>query len=116
MKAIIITAVITFFSISLHAQSLIGIWKTSTGNTKIEILQFDGGCVGKIKSSDNKKAEIGEIILKKLKKENVKWTGKLYAPKRKEWYDVDVFRKDNTLELKINVGYFGKTITWEKSK
>lgn len=116
MKAIIITTIISVFSITINAQSITGIWNTGKDNTKIEISQFNGAWIGKIKSSDNKQVKIGKIILQKIKKEALKWTGKLYAPKRKEWYDVEISRKINTLELEINAGFFGKTIKWEESE
>jgi uncharacterized protein (DUF2147 family) len=115
MKKILIV-IFSLLSFSIHAQSLIqGIWETGEDNTRIEIRQTNGQWLGKIKSSDNNKAEIGKIILKGLKKDDNKWIGELYAAKRKQWYDVEISPKGNALELEISVGFFSKSIEWQNS-
>jgi hypothetical protein len=111
----LILVIILLSSTSLFAQfTLEGIWITGEENTKIEILQLNNKWIGRIKSSGNKSAEIGQIILRDLKKADVKWTGKIYAFKRKEWYDVEIFPAKSSLRLVISAGFLNKTIKWNK--
>lgn len=116
MKNLILFVLLCFSFSAFSQSSLKGIWNTGEDNTKIEIYQSNEHWVGKIKSSDNSKAEIGKVILKDLKKNDDKWHGKLYAAKKKEWYDVTIVTESDVIELKINVGFFSKTIEWEKIK
>jgi uncharacterized protein (DUF2147 family) len=51
-------------------------------------------------------------MVKDLEQTRGKWKGKVYAPKRKEWYDAEFILKENTLDIKIKVGFFSKTIEW----
>jgi uncharacterized protein (DUF2147 family) len=54
------------------------------------------------------------LILKDLKKDGDKSTGKIYAPKRKQWYDVDITAEKNNLKLKVNAGLFSKSLEWKR--
>ena len=84
-------------------------------NTIIEITEIDGKPNGKIKSSDNPKAKIGNVILKEVNKNGRIWGGKIYAAKRQEWYDAEITQKGNVLEIEISVGFFSKTVEWKKT-
>ncbi|QZE14979.1 DUF2147 domain-containing protein [Halosquirtibacter laminarini] len=115
MKHIFFVAILSVISIAASAQSkLIGSWHTGDQNTVIKIEAQDGDYIGKMISSDNPKARVGEIILKNIKVKKEAWTAKLYAPKRDAWYDVDLHKKDNKLEIRISVGFFSKTLNWTK--
>ncbi|MCA0931371.1 DUF2147 domain-containing protein [Lutimonas saemankumensis] len=106
---------LVFCSPSLFSQSdLNGLWNTGKDNTVIEISESNGEIKGKIKSSDNEKAEIGKITLKELIKHGALWRGKIYAAKRKEWYDVEITPKNNLLKLKIDIGFMSKSLEWKK--
>jgi len=106
-------AVITLFSVSMYAQSDIsGTYVLGKKNTVVKIEQEETVFNGKIMSSDNPKAEIGKLMVKDLKVKKGKWKGKIYSPKRKEWYDAEFIPKENTLDVKIKVGFFSKTIEW----
>ncbi len=106
---------ITLCSTSVIAQSdLEGIWETGQENTKIEIAELNGQLTGKIKSSDNQKATIGKVILKDLKKDGSNWTGRLYAARRGEWYDVEITPNQRILELEIRAGIFSKSVVWKR--
>ncbi|MEZ7930725.1 MAG: hypothetical protein QMC21_04290 [Flavobacteriales bacterium] len=111
----LITMLVLLIGINSYAQSDIsGEWKVGEKNTVIKIDQEKG--VGKIISSDKTKVEIGKLMVKDLKKKKGKWVGKVYSPKRKEWYDAELTNKGNTLNVEISVGFFSKTIEWVKKK
>lgn len=116
MKHLILFVFLSFSLCAFSQSNLKGIWITSKGSTKIEIQQSNKDWVGKIKSSDNPKVELGKVILKDLKKKGNKLYGKLYSPKKKEWYDAEITDKNDFLEFKITVGFFSKTIKWEREK
>lgn len=106
-----------FTSINGFSQSTLdGVWDIGKENTKIEVTELNGNIIGKIKSSDNKDIEIGKVILKNVIKEDDKWIGRIYAHKRKEWYDVEIYRKNNQLELEVITGFFSKDLIWKQSK
>ncbi|HAS42206.1 MAG TPA: hypothetical protein DCS93_17145 [Microscillaceae bacterium] len=114
MKSLMIVffCAVTF---SLQAQSPIdGVWNTRKDNSKIEITQTGDSWTGKLKSSNNKNAKIGKVILKDLKKSGDHWVGKIYVTRRDRWFDVKVFPKSNALELKVNAGFRSRTIEWTK--
>jgi uncharacterized protein (DUF2147 family) len=112
MKNFILFLILLSSSPLFSQFSLEGIWNTGEENTKIEIIQTNNKWNGRIKSSENKSAQIGQIILKDLKKEGKKWTGKIYSFKRKEWYEVEIFPSNSILRLEIKVGFLSKTIKW----
>ena len=97
-------------------QSLEGLWKTGKEETIIEISFSNEQLIGKIKFSNNKEVDVGKIILKVLRSEENKWVGKIYAIKRKEWYNVEIISKEEVLELKISSGLISKSLQWKKSK
>ena len=94
---------------------IIGTWNTLENNTKIQIVEEKGILIGRIKSSDNTKVQAGKIILKDLIKKGNSWSGKIFSLKRNEWYDVEIIPQKNNLDLKIQVGFLSKSLTWEKS-
>jgi uncharacterized protein (DUF2147 family) len=113
MKKLIL-AIILLFSFSTQAQSsLNGLWDTGEDNTTIEVSEKNNQWVGLVKNSDTKE-DIGILILKDLKKDGDKSTGKIYAPKRKKWYDVDIIVEKNNLNLKVNAGLFSKSLEWKR--
>ena len=113
MKKLIL-AIILLFSFSTQAQSsLNGLWDTGEDNTTIEVSKKNNQWVGLVKNSDTKE-DIGILILKDLKKDGDKSTGKIYAPKRKKWYDVDIIVEKNNLNLKVNAGLFSKSLEWKR--
>ncbi len=117
-KKVLTTFFLLMFSIVYTSaqQSLEGLWKTGKEETIIEISFSSEQLLGKIKSSNNEQAEMGKIILKDLWSEGNKWVGKIYAIKRKKWYNVEIISKEEVLELKISFGLMSKSLQWEKSK
>ena len=112
----LLSVALTFCSLSVFAQSeLAGTWDTGDDNTLIEIAETEGQMTGIIKSSDNSKAQIGNVILKDLKKEDDHYSAKLYAAKRGKWYDAEISPKANLLEITISVGFISKTLEWKKN-
>jgi uncharacterized protein (DUF2147 family) len=107
-----IVSLISIFQNS-NDHNIIGTWNTLEDNTKIEITEQKGVLFGRIKSSDNPKAQVGRIILKDLIKSGNAWTGKIFAVKKNEWYDVEINSKQNNLNLKIQVGFVHKNLTWK---
>jgi len=114
MKKLSILILVLFTTISMNAQSLVGVWNTGEDNTKIEITEDKGVANGKILSSDNVKAKIGNQILKDFKSSNGAWKGKLYAAKKGEWYDAVLKENGSQLDITIKVGWMTKNITWKK--
>jgi len=114
MKNLSILIVVLFTTMSINAQSLAGVWNTGDENTKIEITEDDGIVKGKILSSDNAEAKIGNQILKDVKLNKGEWKGKLYAAKKGEWYDAVLKENGNQLDITIKVGWMSKTVHWKK--
>lgn len=108
-----IVSLIAIFQNS-NDHNIVGTWNTLEDNTKIEITEQKGVLFGRIKSSDNPKARVGRMILKDLIKSGNAWTGKIFAVKKNEWYDVEINSKENNLNLKIQVGFVHKNLTWKK--
>ena len=111
--------VVAFLSIiclfqKINESPIIGTWNTQEDNTRIQIVEEKGVLVGRIISSDNKKAQVDKVILKGLIKSGNGWTGKNFAVKRNEWYDVEIISKKNILNLKIQVGIVHKNLIWER--
>ena len=114
MKLLILFISLFSFIQNYPNNDIIGTWNTLEENTKIQIIEEKGLLIGRIKSSDNSKAQIGRLIIKDLIKTKDSWSGKIYAVKRNEWYNVDITPKKNALNLKIHVGFLHKSIVWEK--
>ncbi|NRA48976.1 MAG: DUF2147 domain-containing protein [Phaeodactylibacter sp.] len=114
MKAII-TFCLLFSAFAINAQqALTGVWNTGTDGTKIEITKVDGIYTGKLISSDNVKAKIGRTILKEVKRTDGAWKGKLYSPKKDNWYDALLEEKANQLLITIKAGWMSKTVEWQR--
>ena len=114
MKAIL-TLCILFFSLTMHAQTPItGIWDMGQDNTKIEIKVNNGIYEGRLASSDNPKAKIGNLILKDVKSVGGTWKGKLYSVKKKKWFDAVLKTEGNQLFVTVNSGWSSKTLKWSK--
>lgn len=115
MKTLIV--VLSFFSIFQNPSEyiIIGTWNTLENNTRIQIIEEKGMLIGRIKSSDNTKVQVGKIILKDLTKTGNSWSGKIFSLKRNEWYDVEIIPQKNKLDLKIQIGFVHRSLTWEKS-
>lgn len=115
LRNVITVILMTIFCITNYAQSksaIAGEYIVGKQNTVVKIEQNDGIYSGTIIFSDNPKAEIGKLMVKDLKEKKGKWKGKTYSPKRKEWYDTEFIPKKNSLDIKIKVGFFSKTIEW----
>lgn len=114
-RNVFIVLMLCIISTSVYSQSnFSGNWIVGEQNTIVKIEQVNGVYIGKIISSDNPKAEIGKPMVKELKQTKGVWNGKIYSPKRKEWYDAEFIQKGNKLIMEISVGYFNKTVEWTK--
>lgn len=114
MKKILILIAVFFTTISINAQSIAGVWNIGEDNTKVEITETNGVFNGKILSSDNAKAKIGNPILKDVKFSKGEWKGKMYAAKKGKWYDAVIKEKGNQMDVSIKVGFMSKTLKWKK--
>jgi uncharacterized protein (DUF2147 family) len=113
LRIMILVTVLSLFSITVFSQNDIsGRWNTGDQNTVIKIEQQDGVYIGKIISSDNPEVKQGKVILKDVKPKKDGWTGKIYAPRRGEWYDADITINGNKMKLEMSVGFFSKYIEW----
>ena len=111
---IVLLSLLTIFQNS-HEHSIIGTWNTLEDNTTIQIIEQKGILFGRIKASDNSKAQVGRLILKDLIKSGNSWTGKIFAVKKNQWYDVEITSEKNSLNLKIQVGFLHKNLIWQKT-
>ena len=116
MKVLTSLFLLMFSIVYTSVQPLEGLWKTGKEETIIEISFSSEQLIGKIKSFNNEEAEMGKIILKGLRSEGNKWVGKIYAVKRKKWYNVEIISKEEVLELKISFGLMSRSLQWKKSK
>lgn len=91
-----------------------GQWNTGEENTVIAIRKEENGWLGRIVSSDNANAKINGIVLKDLEWNGEEWEGQVYAAKRKEWYDVEMIRNSEMLEVEVSVGIFSKSLEWKR--
>ena len=115
LKKIFLIMTISLFSLSSFAQSdVAGKWTFGKQNTIVEIKQNNGVYKGKLIASDNPKAKKGTVIVKNLKKINGKWKGKIFAPRRNDWYNAEFTPKGKTMDVKIKAGFISKTIKWTK--
>lgn len=113
---IVFTCCMFLLTITMHAQqSLVGSWNTGKDNTKIEITAENGVYEGKIVSSDNTNAKIGNQILKDIKLVSGKWQGKMYSPKKNKWYNAVLEEKGDQLLVTVKAGMMSKTLEWIKS-
>lgn len=112
---IVLSFFILFSVISLQAQqSLAGVWNTGKDNTKVEMTEDNGVYSGKIISSENANAKIGNQLIKDVKSVDEEWKGKFYAPKKGKWFDAVFVEKDGQLMVTVGAGMRSKTITWSK--
>ena len=115
MKHITLLFCTLLLAVTMHAQqSMAGIWNMGEDNTKIEITEDGDTFVGKIHSSDNANAKIGNLILKDVKFSDGKGKGKMYAAKKGKWYDAVLKDEGEYLTVKIKVGMMSKTLKWTK--
>ena len=111
--SIVLLSLFTIFQ-NVPEHSIIGTWNTLEDNTTIQIIEQKGILFGRIKASDNSKAQVGRLILKDLVKSGNAWTGKIFAVKKNEWYDLEISSDKNRLKLKIHVGFVHKNLIWQK--
>ncbi len=83
-------------------------------NTKIKITEDNGTYEGRVVSSDNANAKIGNLILKNVKSVGGEWKGKLYGPKKKEWFDAVLKVEGKQLLVTVKSGWMSKTVEWTK--
>ncbi len=112
---IIVTFCMLFLAITMNAQQAItGIWNMGKDNTKIEITEENGVFGGKIVSSDNANAKIGNQLLKEVKSVGGEWKGKLYSPKKGKWFDAVLVEEGDLLLVTVKAGIMSKTVEWKK--
>ncbi len=101
--------------LTIHAQtSITGIWDMGQENTKIEIKGDQGVYEGRLASSDNSNAKIGNLILKDVKSVGGTWKGKLYSVKKNKWFDAVLKAEGNQLLVTVSSGWTSKTLKWSK--
>jgi len=107
LRNVFALVVIRLFSFTSFAQSNVaGNWIVGEKNTVIKIKKDSESHSGKIISSDNPEAKIGRLMVKDLKQgKKGNWAGKVYSPKREEWYDAEFTPKGNILEVKYQLAF-----------
>lgn len=116
-RNIITILLLTLFNVTSYAQSeynLAGEYIIGEQNTIVKIVEQDNVYSGKVIASESPKAKIGNLMVKELKQTKGKWKGKVYAPRRKKWIDAEFTPKENSLEIKVKVGFMSKTMEWKR--
>jgi len=117
MKNIISLIVALSFVLSLSAQEFqIGTWQTGKDNTLIETYQKEGAWFGKVISSDNPKAKIGNDIIRDVRQKDGKWKGKFYVAKRDRLVDAVLEPGNDQLSIEISAMGRSRTLVWKKVK
>ena len=116
MKTIVLLTVILLGSFPLYAQeSIKGLWNTGQENTVIEITHTDNTIEGKIASSDNIEAPIGQLIVKDISLKNNVYKGKLFSIKRRKWLNATFKNEGEQLVIKVSAGLRKRTVKWDKA-
>jgi len=110
----LITFCILFSALTINAQSIAGTWNTGQDNTKIEITENNGVYSGKVISSDNDQVKIGKQFVKDVKSVGGEWKGKIYSPKKDNWYNATLKTKGEQLSVTVKSGLMSRTIEWQK--
>lgn len=116
-RNIITILLLTLFNVASYAQSeydLAGEYVLGEKNTIVKIVEQDNVYSGKVIASDSPKAKIGNLMLKELIQTKGIWKGKVYAPRRDDWYDAEFTPKENSLEIKVKVGFMSRTMEWKR--
>jgi len=136
---LVLTLLISIFSLTLFSQSVVGKWKTiddETGKPKsiVEIYKKDGKVYGKIIEllnpsepnplcdlceDDRKNQKItGMEIIRDLEQDDNEWEdGTILDPKKGEIYDCKIWVDEddsNKLQVRGYVMFFFRTQTWER--
>ena len=136
---LVFTLLITFLSLTIISQSVIGKWRTiddETGKPKsiVEIYKKDGKVYGKIlelinpsepdpvcdKCEDERKDQkiTGMEIIRGLEQDGDEWEdGTILDPKKGEVYDCKIWVDEddpNKLQVRGYVLFFFRTQTWER--
>ncbi|WP_164503636.1 DUF2147 domain-containing protein [Pleionea sediminis] len=115
LRNILSVSIINLLSLNCFAQTdILGEWIVGKQNSIIKIEQQNGIYSGKLTYSNNAKAQIGKPMVKELKQMEDSWEGKLYVPKRDEWYEATFVPIGNKLNITILVGPFSKSVEWIK--
>ncbi len=116
MKKLVSITVLCIIAMASYAQSnsVTGTWKSAKENTLIKIAKEADEYSGIIVSSDDNEVKPGTKIIKDIRYKKDKWEGKIYAPKRNEWYNIELNPIDNKLVITVYVGFISKKIEWEK--
>ncbi len=116
MKKLAILLVFLLATISIHAQSIEGLWNTGKENTLISIKKKNNTYEGTIHSSDNSKAEAGKTLVKDVVKNGNIYKGKLYVVDKGEWYNAEFEPKNEKLAITVSNGLGKKEIEWKKAE
>jgi len=115
MKKITCLILALGYFIALSAQDFQkGTWLTNKGNTKVETYQKDGAWYGKVISSDNPKAKIGNDILRAFKQVDGAWKGKLFVARRNREADAVIEPTKDKLSITISAGFSSRTLVWKR--
>jgi uncharacterized protein (DUF2147 family) len=91
---------------------IIGKW--NTGENTVEIYYHDGRYIGNPLDNNGKLNEDIEIL--NLEYNQGRWTGKIYAVKRKRLLDTSCKVKGDTLYLEVKAGRSTRDMEWTRVK
>ena len=115
MKTIYILLLINL-NLIFNQPSIIGNWKTDLDNSIIKIDILNNVIEGKIIKSDDPK-NIGVVVIKSVKNNQVKYKCEIYDPKVKKYFDATIeLLNQNKLQVKASCcfGLFSETYIWNR--
>jgi uncharacterized protein (DUF2147 family) len=113
MKALIIYFLVMIFSVPESESDIVGNWNIPEEDIQVEIKK-DGEIYNGVIVKAEKEAAIGKEILRDLKEEDGKWTGKFYAVRKDRLLDVVITPNGDELDLEISTGRRTRTMKWTR--
>ena len=133
---LVVSTIFLFLSISIHAQSVIGKWKTMDDETNkaksiVDIYEKDGKIFGKIEKlfrepgedpdpvctecTDHRKNEkvLGMIIISDMEENEDEWNGgEILDPDNGKVYRCKIWVQDGRLKVRGYIAFLYRTQTW----
>lgn len=100
--------------VNLWQQDVMGRWNTGKSDTIIETFMKDGKLYGKVISSLDKEAKIGNEILRNFQFNEDKWSGEFYLAKRNRLFNADLVITGSDMEITLYTGFRDRILVWKK--
>ncbi|GAA4851572.1 hypothetical protein GCM10023331_40190 [Algivirga pacifica] len=95
-------------------ESIEGVWVTRKEQSHIQIYQEGETFQGKVvKTQDPEDDALGVKILRGFSKQGDVWVGEIYAPHLNTWFDTELRRIGQVLEVKVTTGFISRRLAWD---